>query len=54
MTINMGVNGSEEANIDEVPDQKEIERDFSMKDPKQNSRFGIQPTLALEAGQMLR
>ena len=54
MTINMGVNGSEEANIDEVPDQKEIERDFSMKDANPNSRFGIQPTLALEAGQMLR
>ena len=54
MTINMGVNGSEEANIDEVPVQKEIERGFSMKDAKPNSHFGIQPTLALEAGQMLR
>ena len=54
MTINMGVNGSEEANVDEVPDQKEIGGDFSMKDPKRNSHFGIQPTLALETGQMLR
>ena len=54
MTINMGVNGSEEANIDEVPVQKEIERGFSMKDAKPNSLFGIQSTLALEAGQMLR
>ena len=54
MTINMGVNGSEEANIDERPVQKEIERGFSMKDAKPNSLFGIQPTLALEAGQTLR
>ena len=54
MTINMGVNGSEEANIDEVPDQKEMERDFSLKDAKPNSHFGVQPTLALEAGQTLR
>ena len=54
MTINMGVNGSEEANINEVPDEKEIERDFSMKDANLNSHFGIQPTLALEAGQILR
>ena len=51
MTINMGVNGSEEANIDEVPVQKEIKRDFSMKDAKPTH---FQPTLALEAGQMLR